>query len=61
LGEFGYGEPNYALDVLKVEVPVESVPSEIEQFTIDFSTDSTGLKMEFVWDKTLVRIPIAIQ
>lgn len=61
LGKFGYKEPNYALDVLRINLPVESTPSEIEQFTIDFSTDSTGLKMNFAWDKTLVRIPISIQ
>jgi len=30
----------------------------VEQFTIDFSKDSLGLKMNLKWDKTSVSIPI---
>ena len=61
LGKFGYLEPDYALDVVKVDVPVETVPSAAEQFTITFNNDASGVKMNFIWDKTLVRIPITIQ
>ena len=60
LGAYGATEPNYVLDVLKVDVPVETGP-ETEQFTINFVSDSTGATMDFIWDKTLVRIPITIQ
>jgi len=60
LGAYGATEPNYALDVLKVDVPVETGP-ETEQFTISFESDSTDATMDFIWDKTLVRIPITIQ
>ena len=60
LGAYGATEPNYELDVLKVDVPVETEP-ETEQFTINFGSDSTGATMDFIWDKTLVRIPITIQ
>lgn len=57
---FGVAEPNYDLDVVKVNVPSETVP-ETEQFTITFESDSTGAKMNFVWDRTKVTIPITIQ
>ncbi len=58
---FAIGEPDYALDVLKVDVPVSAAPSETEQFTINFGSDSTGVKMDLVWDKTLVSVPITVQ
>lgn len=58
---FAIREPDYKLDVLKVDVPVGNAPAEIEQFTINFGSDSTGVKMDFVWDKTLVSVPITIQ
>jgi hypothetical protein len=58
---FAINEPNYALDVLRVEVPVGTAPTETEQFVINFSNDSTTVNMDFVWDKTLVRVPITPQ
>lgn len=60
LGQFGYMEPNYALDVTKVEVPVESASSETEQFTIRFTSEAQGVKMHFEWDRTQAIVPIAI-
>ena len=53
-------EPDYALDVLKVEIPVQAAP-ETEKFTVSFSADSAGVNMDFVWDKTLLRVPIVPQ
>ena len=61
LGKFGYFEPNYALDVVKVEVPVGTAPSETEQFTIGLDPDTTGIKMNVAWDKVLVQVPIEAQ
>ncbi len=58
---FANNEPNYSLDVLKVDVPVSIAPTETEQFTINFAGDSSGVNMDFVWDKVLIRIPIAVQ
>jgi len=58
LGQWGAMEPNYALDVLKVEVPAGSA-SETEQFTINFSADNDEVLMDFVWDTTKITIPIA--
>jgi len=58
---FAVREPDYSLDVLKVEVPVQTAPTETEQFTINFGSDSTGIKMDFLWDKVLVSVPITVQ
>ncbi len=58
---FAIGEPNYALDVVKVDVPLETAPSETEQLTIDFSSDSAAVSMNVMWDKALVKVPITIQ
>ena len=53
-------EPDYTMDVIKVDVPVQTVP-ETEQLTINFGSDSTGVNMDVLWDKTLVRVPITLQ
>jgi hypothetical protein len=58
---FAVNEPDYALDVLKVDVPVSASPTEVEQFTITFGSDSTAINMDLAWDKTLVRVPITVQ
>jgi hypothetical protein len=54
-------EPDHSLDVLSVEVPAQTPAHETEMFTINFGSDSTAVKMDFVWDKTLVSVPITIQ
>lgn len=54
-------EPNHSLDVLKVSVPVTTLPNETEQFTINFASDSVGVKMNFLWDKIQVSVPITAQ
>jgi Protein of unknown function (DUF2911) len=54
-------DADHTLDVVKVDVPVQPQSTETEMFTINFSSDSTGVQMDFVWDKTLVRIPITRQ
>lgn len=58
---FSLFEPDHTLDVLKVDVPVQAVLSEVEQFTITFGSDSTGVNMDMVWDKTWLTVPIALQ
>lgn len=60
LGEFGYFEPDYSLDVLKVDVPVQTSAQELEQFTMTFDSDSTGLTLNMAWDKTQVSVPITL-
>ncbi len=61
LGKWGFDEPNYSLDVLKVDIPVERAPSVTEQFTITFTSDSAGVNMNLDWDKTHLRVPMALQ
>jgi hypothetical protein len=57
LGKFGFFEPDYTKDVLKVDLPTGTFP-ETEQFTITLGNDSTGVQMDLIWDKTMVRVPI---
>ena len=54
-------DANHSLDVLSVEIPVQAPPSEVEKFIINFASDSVGVNMDFVWGKTLVRVPISLQ
>jgi len=43
-------------DVLRVEVPVQELPTEVEMFTIDVSSAPPALNLK--WDRTGVSIPI---
>lgn len=61
LGEWGYSEPDYALDIIKINIPVKATPQETEQLTIRFANDSAGVQMNMMWDKTLVEVPITQQ
>jgi Protein of unknown function (DUF2911) len=61
LGKWGAMKPDYALDVVKVEAVVSEAPSETEQFTIDFISDSSTINMNFVWGKTQVTVPLTVQ
>jgi len=53
-------EPDYSLDVVKVDIPVATV-SETEKFTITFNKDGDIINMDLIWDKTQIRVPITIQ
>ena len=57
---FAISEPDYKKDVIKVDVPIDTAP-ETEQLIINFSSDSTTVNMDFIWDTTKIRIPITIQ
>jgi hypothetical protein len=58
LGKFGAYPPDYSFDVLKVNVPVNANDSEVEQFTILFTKEEDDVQMDFLWDKTIINIPI---
>lgn len=45
-------------DVLLVEVPVITLPSPVESFTIDFEEEQGQLYLALYWDTTKVRAPI---
>jgi len=61
VGRWGAMEPNYSLDVIKAKVPVETAPSETEQFTINLGSNADGAVMDLLWDKTKVTVPITLQ
>ena len=61
LGKWGYSEANHTLNVLKADVAADNTAPETEQFVINLSSDSAVINMDFVWDKTLVRVPITVQ
>lgn len=54
-------EPDYDKDILKVQLTPEIQSPELEQLTIDFSSDSTGIAMNIAWDNIKLAIPIAAQ
>lgn len=58
---FGATEPDHDKDILSVDVPVLPADTETELFTIKFNNDSTGVNMDFVWDKIIVRTPITVR
>lgn len=58
LGQFGYFTPNYELDVLKVNVPVQISTEFYEQLTMRFTERDGLLFLAINWDMTLVEIPI---
>ncbi len=43
-----------------VTVPVMASPKEIEQFTITIEKVNDSLEMVFLWDRTLVSVPISL-
>lgn len=59
LGKWGYGEPDYDLDVMLLEIPSTEGSELIEQFTISASkTSENSMELILSWDKTIVSIPI---
>jgi hypothetical protein len=54
-------EPDHSLDVLTVDIPVQSLLAEAELFTISFESDSAGVNMNMAWDMTLLQVPIGIR
>ena len=55
---FAISEPDRKNVVLKTEVPIKKLNKPLEQFTIEFSKDSTFVNMSLMWDRTSVSIPL---
>ena len=55
---FAISRPDPKLDVLQTSVDVKYLETPLEQFTIEFSKDSTYVNMSLMWDKTSVSIPL---
>jgi hypothetical protein len=58
---FGAVEPDYDLDVVKVDAPVQQTTSVVETFTIGFNSTASGVTINFSWDDVLFTVPVAIQ
>jgi len=58
LNQWGKFEPNPALDVARVEVPVLIPTDEVEQLTIEIIPASDSTFLEFKWNRTLTRVPV---
>ena len=54
---FAISEPDYSKDILETFTSSKSI-EETEQFSINFSKDSTGVSMNMFWDKTVVSISL---
>ncbi len=52
----GEAQRDPAGDVLKVEVPVQQLPMEVEQFTI--AVEGTPPVLALKWDRTMVSVPL---
>jgi hypothetical protein len=57
---FGATEPDHDLDIVTVTAPVQQA-SEVEKFTIGFSTADTGVTVNFNWGETMFTVPVALQ
>ncbi|WP_370087759.1 DUF2911 domain-containing protein [Ekhidna sp.] len=55
---FAVAEPDYELDVAKIQAQVTYKDQITEQLTISFSSDSTAVWMNIDWDNYLVAVPI---
>lgn len=60
LDEWGAYSYDKAKDVLRAEVKPQTLPTEMEVFTITFKDTDTGGNLILAWDKTLVELPIVI-
>ena len=57
-GKFGYSEPKYDKDVMRVNVTSATLLTPIEQFTIDIQEDGDNLTLRMRWDTSSVSIPL---
>lgn len=61
LGKWGYSEPDFSLDILKTNVPVERSNESVEQFTIRFEEQGSKVLIVCEWSDVKVKIPIEPQ
>jgi hypothetical protein len=57
ISAWGYSEPDYSKDLVKIEVPVAKQESLTEQFTIELTKAET-VQVEIKWSDVLLTIPI---
>jgi hypothetical protein len=57
ISAWGYSEPDYSKDVIRVQVPLTITESPVEQLTIE-TGKSNELYIRISWDKVLLSIPV---
>ena len=57
-GAFGYSEPDYDKDIMRVNVTAAQLLTPIDPFTIDLVEDGESLTLSMRWDTTSVAIPL---
>lgn len=60
LDRWGYSEPDYSQDVVRVTIPVEE-SVHTEQFTLDLKNSSEGIDLIILWSDTRLTVPIVAQ
>ena len=45
-------------DVINIEVPVETIPNTVEQFTIAFDNSTDNLSLTMAWDNVKIVVPL---
>lgn len=60
LDRWGYSEPDYDMDIARLNVSVEKSP-HTEQFTIDLVSSGAGINMLILWSEIKLTIPIVAQ
>ena len=57
-GAFGYSEPDYSKDVIRVNVVAAQLLSPVEQFTIELNENDGNASLSMRWDTTAVTVPL---
>ncbi|OUR95546.1 hypothetical protein A9Q87_00050 [Flavobacteriales bacterium 34_180_T64] len=47
-------------DLLEIDVPIETLASVVEQFTIAFDNSTDDLKLTMAWDNTKIAVPLNV-
>jgi hypothetical protein len=57
-GQWGYDEPKYDKDVLKVTVPAEKIDTSVEQLTIKMDQSGSGIVLVVSWANSQFQIHV---
>jgi len=57
-GAFGYSEPDYDKDIMRVNTIAAQLLNPVDPFTIDLVEDGESLTLHMRWDTTAVAIPL---
>lgn len=58
LGQWGAFSYDEALDVMRVDVPAETIPQDYEAFTIAFEDQGGQTMLTMMWGQTKISVPV---